>query len=108
MRPLRRLIIIVAEWMQVISLLAWTIGAAWAGGHLANMAIDQGYIAKAWPTEIVLNTGIVIGAVLGFAISSTAAAIVFSFAQIELNTRDIARYYVERRKTEAAIERAMK
>ena len=108
MRSLRRLFIVMAELMQVVSLLAWTIGGAWAGGRLAAVAIDYGYVAGTWPRDGILNAGLVAGGVVGFAISATAAAVVFAFAQIELNTRDIARYYIERRKTEAAITRAIK
>ena len=108
MRSLRRLFIVMAEVMQVVSILAWTIGGIWAGGRLADFAIDHGYVAKAWPRDDVFNAGLVAGGVVGFAISATAAAIVFAFAQIELNTREVARYYIERRKSEAAITRAMK
>jgi hypothetical protein len=101
------MMIVLAELMQLVSLVAWTTGGAWAGGRLAGMAIDLGYPALG-SNENVLTAGHVVGGVVGFALSATAAAVVFAFAQIELNTRDIARYYVERRKTEAAIERAMK
>ena len=102
MRSFRRLFIVMAEVMQVVSILAWTIGGIWAGGRLADFAIDYGYVAKTWPRDDVFNAGLVAGGVVGFAISATAAAIVFAFAQIELNTRDVARYYIERRKSEMA------
>ena len=108
MRSIRRLIIVLAELMQVVSLVVWTLGCAWAGSHLAVLALDQGYVPQPWTKDSVVTAGIIAGGVVGFAISATAAAIVFAFAQIELNTRDIARYYVERRKSEAAITRAMK
>ena len=108
MRSFRRLFIVMAEVMQVVSILAWTIGGIWAGGRLADVAINYGYVARSWPRDDVFNAGLVAGGVVGFAISATAAAIVFAFAQIELNTRDVARYYIERRKSEAAIARAMK
>ena len=46
MRSLRRLFIVMAELMQVVSILAWTIGGTWAGGRLADFAIDYGYVAR--------------------------------------------------------------
>lgn len=108
MRSLRRLIIVLAELMQVVSLAAWTGGGAWVGARLTRMAIDYRYAPSSWPLDTLVNTGIAAGGLAGFAIAATAAAVVFALAQIELNTRDIARYYIERRRSEAAIMRAMK
>ena len=71
------------------------------------MAIDSEYVARNIPEDTILNAGIVGGAFVGFAIAATAAALVFAFAQIEINTREMARYYVARRRSEAAIQRAM-
>jgi hypothetical protein len=102
------MIIVLAEFMQVVSVIVWTFGGAWVGRCLNDVAIDHGYLATGWPKDNLQAAAYIAGGVVGFAISATGAAIVFAFAQIELNTRDIARYYIERRKSEAAIARAMK
>jgi hypothetical protein len=107
MRPLRKLIIGLAEMMQVVSLLVWTIGGAWGGARAVTVAVDAGYFHNVIPLESGQTVGIVLGGLVGFAISATAAAVVFAFAQIEANTREVARYYSERRKAEAAIAHGM-
>ena len=108
MRSFRRFFIILAELMQVCSLLLWTIGGAWGGARVARIAFDYGYLQNLLPLDSALNAGVVLGGLIGFVISATAAAIVFAFAQIELNTRAVARYYAERTKTERAIDRVVK
>ena len=108
MRSLRRSIIVLAELMQVFSLFLWTAGGAWGGARLARLAFEYDYLRNTLPLDSVINVGAVLGGVAGFAISATAAALVFAFAQIEANTREVARYYAERRKSEAAIDRVMK
>ena len=108
MRSVRRLVIVLAELLQIVSIVIWTLGGTWAGGRLAALAIEYRYLPSTWPTDNLFHAGLIAGGIVGFAISATAAAVVFAFAQIELNTRDIARYYIERRKSEAAITRAMK
>jgi len=104
MRSMRRVVIVLAELLQVVSLLAWTFGGAWIGGYLIGFAVDHGYLATAFANENLR----IAAHIAGFAVAATGAAIVFAFAQIELNTREIARYYIERRRSEAAIMRAMK
>jgi len=108
MRSMRRVVIVLAELMQVVSLLAWTFGGAWMGGYLFDFAVEHGYLATALANDNLRIAAHITGGIVGFAVAATGAAIVFAFAQIELNTRDIARYYIERRRSEAAITRAMK
>ena len=107
MRSFRRFFIVLAELVQVFSLLLWTIGGAWGGARVARVAFDYGYLWNL-PQDNALHVGMVLGGLIGFVISATAAAIVFAFAQIELNTRVVARYYAERTKTERAIDRVVK
>lgn len=108
MRSMRRMFIVLAELMQVVSVLVWTVGGAWVGRYFIDIAVAQRYFAGSWPQDNLQITAYSVGGLVGFAISATGAAIVFALAQIELNSREVARYYVERRKSEAAITRAMK
>jgi len=108
MRSMRRMIIVLAQVMQVLSILVCTLAGAWAGSYLADLAATQGYLRADWPADNLQIGGYILGGLVGFAISATGAAFVFALAQIELNTRDVSRYYIERRKSEAAITRAMK
>ena len=108
MRPLRRFIIALAEILQVLSLLLWTSGGAWGGMRAARIAFEYGYLRNTAITlETATDAGLVLGGLIGFVLSVTAAALVFTFAQIEVNTREVARYYMERRKSEAAINRVV-
>ena len=108
MRSLRRLIIALAELVQVLSLLLWTIGGAWGGGRVARIIFDYGYLRNTLPLDSAINAGLVLGGIVGFVLSATAAALVFAFAQIEVNTREVARYYEKRRKSETVIDRVVK
>ena len=107
MRPFRRFIIVIAELMQVFSLLLWTAGGIWGGSRAARIVLDSGYLRDFLTADNAPVVGAVVGGLAGLVISATAAAIVFSFAQIEVNTREVARYYMERRKSEAMINRAI-
>ncbi len=108
MRSLRRLIIVLAEIVQVFSLILWTVGGGWAGARGARIAFDYGHLTDILPLDRAIDAGMALGAFVGFVISATVAALVFAFAQIEVNTRELARYYMDRRKNQAAIDRAMK
>ena len=108
MRSLRRLIIVLAEIVQVFSLILWTVGGGWAGARGAQIAFDYGHLTDILPLARAIDVGMALGAFIGFVISATAAALVFAFAQIEVNTREVAHYYMDRRKNQAAIDRAMK
>jgi len=108
MRSFRRLFIILAEITQIVSLIVWTVGGTWAGARATRVALEYGYFRDLLPSQTALNVGAAIGGLIGFAAAATAAAVVFAFAQIEVNTREIARYYAERRRHEAAIDKAVR
>jgi hypothetical protein len=67
----------------------------------------QSFLTTNFPPETLFDAGRVLGGIVGFAIAATGAAVVFAIAQIEINAREVGRYYADRRKSEAAIERAM-
>lgn len=96
MTSFRRFVIGIAEAVQILSMIVCTLwggafGAASGAlrssmfGMLGNVQVDGlGTVAS---TGAVL--GFILGALSGFVISSTLAGVVFTFAQIERNTRSL-------------------
>jgi hypothetical protein len=98
MTSFRRLVMVIVEMMAVLSIFFGTlyggiVGAAssgsWSGifGIASNIDIILLGIGQVATTGTVF--GFIIRAILGFVFSSTAAGIIFFFAQIERNTRTL-------------------
>ena len=98
MTSFRRLVMGIVETMAVLSIFFGTlyggiVGAAssgfWSGlfGVASNVDIVLQGIGQVATTGTVF--GFIMGAILGFVFSSTAAGTVFFFAQIERNTRSL-------------------
>ena len=96
MTSFRRLVMGIAETMAVLSIFFGTFvggvyGAAvgWSGifGIASNVDISLRGIGHVATTGVVF--GFIMGAILGFVVSSTLAGTVFFFAQIERNTRSL-------------------
>jgi hypothetical protein len=104
MRPVRRLIIVAAELALLPLILACMVAGAWWGAQLAQIFADK--VQHTGALRITAEFGQVVGALGGFIVSGILAAIVAALAQIERNTWEVARYHRERRRIEAAIDRA--
>jgi hypothetical protein len=98
MTSFRRLVMAIIEMMAVLSILFGTLIGGIAGA--ASGAFRSGIFGIASNVDIhlqgigqVATTGTVfafiMGAILGFILSSTLAGTVFFFAQIERNTRNL-------------------
>ena len=98
MTSFRRLVMGIIETMAVLSIFFGTFvggiygaasGAFWSGifGIASNVDISLQGIGQVASTEAVL--GFIMGASLGFVLSSIGAGAVFFFAQIERNTRSL-------------------
>ena len=98
MTSFRRLVMGIAETMAVLSIFFGTFvggiygaasGAFFPGifGIASNVDISLQGIGHVATTGVAF--GFIMGAVLGFALSSSLAATVFFFAQIERNTRSL-------------------
>ncbi len=98
MTSFRRLVMGIAETMAMLSIFFGTFvggiyGAAysalWSGifGIASNVDIHLQGIGQVATTRVVF--GFIIGAILGFVLSSSLAATIFFFAQIERNTRSL-------------------
>jgi hypothetical protein len=98
MTSFRRLVMGIAETMAVLSIFFGTFvggiygaasGAVWSGifGIAPNIDIRLQGIGQVATTGVVF--GFIMGAILGFVVSSTLAGTVFFFAQIERNTRSL-------------------
>ncbi len=96
MTSFRRLVMGIAEVMQVISIILVTLVGGIFGG--ASGAFRSGMFAM--QTNVTIEGlgqvasvgavfGFVVGAMLGFVFSATLAGIVFTFVQIERNTRSL-------------------
>ena len=95
MTSFRRLVMGIVEAMAVLSIFFGTFvggvyGAAvgWSGifGIASNVNIGLQGIGQANAGAVF---GFIMGAILGFVLSSTAAGTIFFFAQIERNTRSL-------------------
>jgi hypothetical protein len=98
MTSFRRLVMAIIEMMAVLSIFFGTLaggiygavtGAFWSGifGIASNVDIHLQGIGPVATTGTAF--GSIVGAILGFVLSSTAAGTVFFFAQIERNTRNL-------------------
>ena len=95
MTSFRRLVMGIVEAMAVLSIIFGTLvgglyGAASGAlfpGIASNVDISLQGIGQVATAETAL--GFIVGAILGFVLSSTLAAVVFFFAQIERNTRSL-------------------
>jgi len=98
MTSFRRIVIGIAEAMAMMSIFLSTFvgglfgaasGAFRSGifGIASNVDISLQGIGQVATTGAVF--GFIMGAILGFVVSSTLAGIVFTFAQIERNTRSL-------------------
>ena len=98
MTSFRRLVMGIAETMAVLSIFFCTFvggiygaasGAFWSGifGVASNVDISLQGIGHVATTGVVF--GFIMGAILGFILSSSVAGAVFFFAQIERNTRSL-------------------
>jgi hypothetical protein len=98
MTSFRRLVMGIIETMAVLSIFFGTfvtgiVGAAYGSlfhgifGIASNVDISLKGIGHVASTEAVL--GFIMGAILGFVLSSIGAGAVFFFAQIERNTRSL-------------------
>jgi hypothetical protein len=104
MRPLRRLIIVVTELALVPFVIVCVATGAWLGTWAAPTLAEKIRVTGA--PRAIIEAGPFAGALAGFIVSMIVAAAVVALAQIERNTFEVARYYRERRKIEAAIDRA--
>ena len=98
MTSFRRLVMGIAETMAVLAIFFGTLyggivgaasGAFWSGifGIAPNVDIRLQGIGQVATTGVVF--GFIMGAILGFVVSSTLAGTVFFFAKIERNTRSL-------------------
>ena len=95
MTSFRRLVMGIVEMMAVLSIFFGTFvggiyGAASGAlfrGIASNVDISLQGIGQVATAETAL--GFIVGAILGFVLSSTVAGTVFFFAQIERNTRSL-------------------
>ena len=95
MTSFRRLVMGIAEMMAVLSIFFGTfyggiLGAA--GGALFRSDIFDVVISLQRIGHVATNGvafGFIMGAILGFALTSSVAGAVFFFAQIERNTRSL-------------------
>jgi hypothetical protein len=104
MRPLRRLIIVVTELALLPFVIVCVAAGAWLGTWVAPSLAEKIHVTGA--PRAIIEAAPFAGAFAGFMVSMIAAAAIVALAQIERNTFDVARYYRERRKIEAAIDRA--
>jgi hypothetical protein len=95
MSAFRRLVIGVAEVVQVISIVVVTLGGGMLGRSLMVMyslrpftaqQVQSGQVTVAGSVPML---GFIIGATIGFCLAATAAAILFTLAEIASNTRQI-------------------
>ncbi len=104
MRPIRRLIIVITE-LALLPFVAVCVAAgAWFGTWFAPTLAERVHFTGA--PRAIIEAAPFAGAIAGFIVSMIIAAAVVALAQIERNTWEVARYYRERRKIEAAIDRA--
>jgi hypothetical protein len=88
MTSFRRLVMGIAETMAVLSIFFGTlIGGIYGAVSGAGIGTNLQGIGQVSTTGVVF--GFIIGAILGFVLSSSLAATVFFFAQIERNTRGL-------------------
>ena len=94
MTSFRRFVIVIAEAMQVLSMVICTLlggifgaasGAFRSAIFVSSSNINIDGVGQVASTGAVI--GVCIGAIAGFVVSSTVASIVFCFVQIERNTR---------------------
>ena len=91
MRSFRRFVIGLAEVIQIISMIAFTLLCGVVGGAYGTMlGLDFGNLqfANQGATSTGALLGFGAGALVGFTTSATVAAFLFVLAEIAMNTRD--------------------
>lgn len=79
----RRFVIGLAELLQVLCIVAMTLGGAAAGLGAATLMADH----MGRSAETIGDIGMAAGGLVGFVVSVTVAAILFAFAETARNTR---------------------
>ena len=94
MTSFRRLVIGVAEFLLVVSMIVFTFVSGVAGGalgHIYFVGLNTTSVHFANSGSVTVGTvvGFGLGALIGFTVTCSSAAIVFAIAQIERNTRPL-------------------
>lgn len=90
MTSFRRFVIVIAEVMQILSMLVVTLYGGVIGAYSGSVFGLSTGVRIEGLGEVASVGGVVgfcMGALVGFFLSATAAAILFAFVQIERNTR---------------------
>jgi hypothetical protein len=103
MTSFRRLVMGVAEFLLVVSMLVITFAFGVMGGALGNayffdLNSTLVHFGSLGTTSLGAVVGFFLGALIGFTLTCSSAAVVFAIAQIERNTRPIEGEYLPDRK----------
>ena len=85
----RRAVIGIAEVVQIVVMIGMTLIGGFAGKSFVQLYLGS---RNAFPptgltTDQMETWGLVLGASVAFVVSTTVAALIFTLAQIEVNTR---------------------
>jgi uncharacterized membrane protein len=84
----------IAEFLLVVSMIVFTfvsgvIGGALGGAYFVDLNSTLVHFANLGSTTVGTVVGFCLGALIGFTVTCSSAAIVFTIAQIERNTRPL-------------------
>ena len=94
MTSFRRLVIGIAEFLLVVSMIVFTFVSGVVGGAVGStyfVALNSTsvHFANSGSVTVGAVVGFCLGALIGFTVTCSMAAIVFAIAQIERNTRPL-------------------
>jgi large-conductance mechanosensitive channel len=89
MTSFRRLVIGIAEFFLVVSMIVFTFVSGIVGAAIGSIYFDSTSVHFANSGSVGAVVGFCLGALIGFTVTCSTAAIVFALIQIERNTRPL-------------------